>query len=123
MSFGQQGTRRERLAEGIKRALAEKLGRGLSDPRIKQVTLTAVDMAPDLKSARVYFVPFGGHEDAAQVAAGLNSAAGHLRGELGREMRIKHAPRLHFVVDETIDRADRLTRLIAAATAADQHGG
>jgi ribosome-binding factor A len=76
------------------------------------VTLTAVQVAPDLSVARVLFVPFGGRQEIAEVHEGLARAAGYLRGEVGRRLSLRHAPRLEFVFDESIERADRLTRLI-----------
>jgi ribosome-binding factor A len=92
--------------------LAELISREVRDPRVGMVTLTAVQVAPDLSVARVLFVPFGGQQDTAEVLEGLARASGFLRGEVGRRLSLRHAPRLEFVFDESIERADRLTRLI-----------
>ena len=84
------------------------------------VTFTAVTVAPDLSTARVYFVPFGGKHSPDEVGEGLGRAAGFLRGELGRALALRHAPKLEFVYDQQIENADKLTRLIDGAVKSDQ---
>lgn len=107
---------RHRKVEGeLQRVLAELLAREVKDPRVGNVTITAVSMAPDLKSARVFFVPFASSHDVEEVRAGLARAAGFLRGEAGRRIGLRYAPRLQFEFDDRIDAADRLTRLIDRA--------
>ena len=104
--------RQQRIGAEMQRVLAELISREVRDPRVGMVTLTAVQVAPDLSVARVLFVPFGGRQEIAEVQEGLARAAGYLRGEVGRRLSLRHAPRLEFVFDESIERADRLTRLI-----------
>jgi ribosome-binding factor A len=70
-------------------------------------------------SARVFFTPFAATHSAAVVGSGLARAAGFLRGELGRRLGLRHAPRLEFVFDESVAGAARLTSLIDRAVAAD----
>ena len=107
---------RLRKVEGeLQRALAALVSRDVKDPRVGNVTITHVDVAPDMKTARVFFVPFAASHDAAEAQAGLTRAAGFLRGEAGRRLGLRYAPRLEFVFDERIDEADRLTRLIDRA--------
>jgi ribosome-binding factor A len=109
---------RLRKVEGeLQRALAQLVRREVKDPRVGNVTITEVDVAPDMKTARVYFVPFASSHEVAEVQAGLTRAAGFLRGEAGRRLGLRYAPRLEFVFDERIDEADRLTRLIDRAVA------
>jgi ribosome-binding factor A len=85
------------------------------------VTITQVALAPDLSEARVFFVPFGtgASEDSGKrseaILAGLHAAAGFLRGEVGRRVGLRHAPRLSFVADDSFDRAARLSALISSA--------
>ena len=74
-----------------------------------------VALAPDLSHARVFVVPFGGLNAHPQMLEGLTAAAGFLRGEVGRRVGMRHAPRLQFVQDESFDRAAQLTALIDAA--------
>ena len=104
--------RQQRIGAEMQRVLAELISREVRDPRVGIVTLTAVQVAPDLSVARVLFVPFGGRQETDEVQEGLARAAGYLRGEVGRRLSLRHAPRLEFVFDESIERADRLTRLI-----------
>ena len=104
--------RQQRIGAEMQRVLAELISREVRDPRVGMVTLTAVQVAPDLSVARVLFVPFGGRQETDEVQEGLARAAGYLRGEVGRRLSLRHAPRLEFVFDESIERADRLTRLI-----------
>jgi ribosome-binding factor A len=60
-------------------------------------------------------VPFGGKHAPEEVSEGLSRAAGFLRGEVGRALSLRHAPKLEFVYDEQIENADKLTRLIDSA--------
>jgi ribosome-binding factor A len=112
-----------RIASQMQRSLAELLRRGVKDPRVGNVTITAVTLAPDLSVARVHFLPFAGEHPAEEVLAGLRSAAGFLRGELARDLKLRHAPRLEFEVDTDIERAQHLTQLIDRAVKSDRARG
>ena len=79
-----------------------------------------VSVAPDMSGARIWFVPFGGKHSPKEVGEGLNHAAGFLRGEIGRALQLRHAPRLEFIYDTQIEHADKLTRLIDGAVKTDQ---
>jgi ribosome-binding factor A len=74
-----------------------------------------------MSSARVYFVPFGGKHAPEEVGEGLARAAGFLRGEVGRALALRHAPKLEFVYDAQIEHADKLTRLIDGAVKSNQN--
>ena len=74
-----------------------------------------------MSTRAVYFVPFGEQTRARGSAEGLNRAAGFLRGEVGRALALRHAPKLEFVYDQQIENADKLTRLIDGAVKSDQH--
>lgn len=99
----------------MQRVLAELIPRAVKDPRVGPVTITQVEMAADLGAARVFFVPFGRPGAHPQALEGLNAAAGFLRGEVGRALSLRHAPKLVFVADDSFDRAARLTDLISEA--------
>lgn len=99
----------------MQRELAELLGREVKDPRVGPVTVTQVSLAPDLSVARVYVVPFGGATPRPDLLEGLKAAAGFLRGEVGRRVGMRHAPRLEFLIDDSFDRAAQLSALISAA--------
>ena len=74
------------------------------------VTITSVSVSPDMKNARIYFVPFASKNPVEQVEEGLKRAGGFLRGEVARRLGLRYMPRLQFVFDESIERAARLTR-------------
>ena len=109
-----------RIASQMQRSLAALLRRGVKDPRVGNVTITAVDLAPDRSVARVHFLPFAGAHSADEVLAGLRSASGFLRGEVARELKLRHAPRLEFEVDTNLEQAAHLTQLIDRAVKSDR---
>jgi ribosome-binding factor A len=114
------GGRGRRVEAQLQRALAELLPRTVKDPRVGSVTITAVKLTPDMGEARVYFLPFGRKHSAEEALRGLNSASGLLRGVVGRELSMRHAPRLQFFIDEQLERAHELTTLIDHAVDADR---
>ena len=114
----------------LQRVLSDLIRREVRDPRVGAVTITAVSAMADMSAVRVLFVPFGGvHSSGArsvearsieEVQAGLTRASGFLRGEVGRRLGLRHAPKLEFEFDVSIERADRLTSLIETAVRTDQ---
>jgi len=115
--------RRSRVGSELQRVLAALIAREVKDPRVGNITVTEVQVTPDLSEAKIYFVPFGGGRSAAEldeIQQGLAHAAGFLRGAVGRSLGLRHAPRLQFVVDEQIDRAANLSRLIDQAVETDR---
>lgn len=112
--------RTQRIESEIQRVLATLISREVKDPRVGNVTITQVSVSPDMGTARVYFAPFAQQHPAAEVQRGLTHAAGFLRGELGRRLGLRHAPRLEFRFDETVEGAARLTRLIDGAVERDR---
>jgi ribosome-binding factor A len=114
---GKRSARHQRIEAQVQRTLAVLLPRAVHDPRVGNVTVTAVRAAPDLGTVRVYFLPFGQTHTPVEVEAGLRSAAGFLRGEVGRQLGLRHAPRLEFVYDADLERAEKLSRLIDEAAA------
>jgi ribosome-binding factor A len=120
--MSQKSQRIARIEGEMQRVLSTLVSREVRDPRVGNVTLTAVHIAPDMSSARVFFVPFGGKQPPQEVGEGLARAAGFLRGEVGRALQLRHAPKLEFVYDEQIENADKLTRLIDSAVKSDKPG-
>lgn len=112
--------RSRRIEAEIQRVLSELIAREVKDPRVGSVTITAVSLAADMGVARVFFTPFASKHPAEEVRVGLTRAGGFLRGEVGRRLRLRHAPRLEFVVDDTADKAAHLTGLINRAVASDR---
>jgi len=112
--------RTRRIEAEIQRVLSELIAREVKDPRVGNVTITAVSLAADMGVARVFFTPFASKHPAEEVRVGLTRAGGFLRGEVGRRLRLRHAPRLEFVVDDTAEKAAHLTGLINRAVASDR---
>lgn len=109
-----------RIEGEMQRVLSTLVSREVRDPRVGNVTITAVAVAPDMSTARIWFMPFGGKHSPEEVGEGLGRAAGFLRGELGRALSLRHAPKLEFIYDQQIENADKLTRLIDGALKSDQ---
>lgn len=109
-------SRKEKIQSELRRVLSEIISRGeIHDPRVGNVTITSVDVSPDMKNARVYYVPFASKNPVEQVQQGLVRAGGFLRAEVAHRLGLRYTPRLEFVFDESIDRAARLTDLIDKA--------
>ncbi|MEJ5329486.1 MAG: 30S ribosome-binding factor RbfA [Desulfobaccales bacterium] len=100
-----------RVAELLKETLATILLTKCADPRLLELTLTEVEMTPDLKQARVYYVVRQG-ADREQVLAALHKALGFIRGEVAKAHILRLMPEFHFLPDETLDRAARLEALL-----------
>jgi ribosome-binding factor A len=111
--------RLRRVADQIQRELSEIIRSELKDPRVGMVTLTGVEVSPDLAHAKVFFTSLA---DAAQrdgTVTGLKHAAGFLRAMLGARIHTHTTPELHFVYDGSVEAGIRLTHLIDEAVAAD----
>jgi ribosome-binding factor A len=104
--------RARRLGAEIQRELTELLRRDVKDERIGNVTITAVDVSGDLRTARVHYLIFGKQGPDPKVQAGLTSAAGFLRNALSKSLMIRYTPTLTFELDTSIEHGVRLTQLI-----------
>ncbi|MBN2495650.1 MAG: 30S ribosome-binding factor RbfA [Deltaproteobacteria bacterium] len=102
-----------RLAEQIQMEISDLLLRGLKDPRIGFVTITDVELSPDLSRAWVYFSTPEGPEKQEQLLEGLRSASGFIRKVLGKRLHIKQIPEFEFKYDHSLDRGDRIERILA----------
>ena len=103
------------MGEQIRRELAELLRDEVKDPRIGMVSIGDVEVSRDLSHARVYFSIYGDEDTIKECKAGLDSAAGFLKGELGRRMKLRAVPSLRFLRDDTQQRGDRVAELIDRA--------
>ena len=103
--------RPQRVGDLIQRELSELVARELRDPRVGMVTLTAVDVSPDMSHAKVFFTLLD-KERLEEVQEGLRRAAGFLRSQLAKRVKLYSIPELRFEYDESIERADRLSQLI-----------
>ena len=103
--------RPQKVADLIQRELADLLRHEVRDPRVGMVTLTSVDVAPDLSHAKVFFTILDKDRQRDTTKA-LQRAAGFLRSQLSHRMSMYTTPELRFVYDESVERGDRLSRLI-----------
>jgi ribosome-binding factor A len=107
--------RARRVAEQVQRTLAEMLVREVRDPRLKPLTITHVRVSPDLTHAWVYYTLLVGDSGDPLQQEILADASRRLRGPLGRALRLRVAPQLHFQPDEELERSNRLDDLITRA--------
>jgi len=112
--------RAERVADQIQRELAQLLRDEVKDPRVGQVTITGVEVSPDLSHAKVHFSQLSGHEHAREAEQALARTASFLRRELAHRLELYSVPQLHFVYDDSIESGMRLSKLIDAAVASDR---
>jgi ribosome-binding factor A len=109
--------RLRRVADQIQRELSGLLRSELKDPRVGMITLTGVEVSPDLAHAKVFFTTLGDAEARARTETGLKRAGGFLRTELGHRLKLRVTPEIHFVYDGSVERGVRLSRLIDDAVA------
>jgi ribosome-binding factor A len=107
------GFRPHRLAEEIKREVTGMLQTELKDPRIsKLASITGVEVSRDLRYAKLFVSVYGSETEQEHTLAGLNSASGFIRAELGKRIRLRYVPELTFSLDASIQRGIKLTHLI-----------
>ena len=114
--------RLEKVARSIQAMVGQVIQNNLSDPRIQgMVTVTRVDPAPDLRSARVYLSVLGVSEQQQQLSLrGICHARGHIQNCLARQMTLKTCPTLQFFLDESLKKGYQLVRLIDQVAAETQ---
>jgi len=110
-------SRKDRVAEQIRRELAELIRTQLKDPRVGMVSITDVEVTADYAHAKVFFSTLAGSEHVPEVLAGLQKASGFLRRGLGKCISIHMTPQLHFVFDQSLERGADLSKLIEQAVA------
>ncbi len=104
--------RSEKVAEAIHEEISGLLIKGVKDPRIGMVTVTGVKVTDDLHLATVYFSVIGTDADRKGAEAGLNSAKGFLRREIGKVLRMRYVPDLLFRYDESVEYGSRIESLL-----------
>ena len=112
--------RSRRIAEQIQRELAEIIRLELKDPRVGMITITDVEVTPDIEHAKVFFTRLGDAADTQTVTRALQHAAGFMRSELAHRMRLRIVPELRFEYDASVERGVRLSNLIDQAIASDE---
>lgn len=109
------GQRQLRVGERLRHILTDILRQGqLRDPALLDahlVTVTAVDIGPDLQHAIAYVMPLGGN-NADEIVKALNRAAGYFRSEMASQLELRYTPKVSFRIDNTFDEADHIDRLL-----------
>jgi ribosome-binding factor A len=112
------------VAAAIHEEVAKFLTDSVKDPRVTGlVTVTGADVSGDLRHARVFISVYGDEEQRALTFEGLRSLASHLRHVVGRNLRLRAAPEIEFVNDESIARASRIDALLQEVRDARPPGG
>jgi len=101
-----------RVGEQIREDLTELITREVHDPGIGFITITHVDVTPDLQQARVNYTTLGDDKARRDTGRALERAAPFLRRQLGRRLRLRRIPELQFFYDESIERHDRIERIL-----------
>ena len=104
--------RPNRVGEQIREDLTELITREVHDPGIGFITITHVDVTPDLQQARVNYTTLGDDKARRDTRRALERAAPFLRRQLGRRLRLRRIPELQFFYDESIERHDRIERIL-----------
>ncbi|BDA67438.1 ribosome-binding factor A [Rivularia sp. IAM M-261] len=104
----------ERVAELIKREVSQMLLNGIKDDRVGtgMVSVTDVNVSGDLQHAKIYVSIYGTQEAKAETMAGLKSATGYVRSELGSRVRLRRTPEVMFVEDDSIERGTNVLSLL-----------
>jgi ribosome-binding factor A len=110
-------SRTQRVAELIRRELAVIIAREIDDPRMRFVSVTAVQVSKDLRNAKVFVTQMKTDDDSTVDVRSLQKAAGFLRRQLASVLSLKNVPALTFVYDNSIERGVDLSRLIEKAVA------
>jgi ribosome-binding factor A len=107
-----QGQRSDRVADQIRAEVASMIARDLHDPGIGFITITRVEVSPDLQHARVFYTALGDRAARTNSGKALDRASSFMRREIGQRLRLRRAPALTFVFDESIGHQDRIEQLL-----------
>ena len=110
-----------RLNEEVMRELSTIIRNEIKDPRIHPLTtVSAVQVAPDLKTCKVYISVLGDKDAQDATLAGLKSAIGFIRRELARTVNLRNTPEIHFVLDQSIEYGVNMSKLIDDVVRSDE---
>jgi ribosome-binding factor A len=107
-----ESRRSQRVADLVRAELARIVLTEAHDPDLKGVTITDVEMPPDLKSARVYFSCLGADDARERAGEALRRASGYLRREVGQRCQLRYAPEVFFFSDRSLERGARIEELL-----------
>lgn len=105
------GKRAVRVGDQLLKEMAELLMQKVRDPRVKRTTLTGIQLSDDLKHARVYYSILGDDQAVREAQAGLESAKGFIKREIGFRLALKYIPEIIFKHDRTLEMGDHMERL------------
>lgn len=105
----------ERLSEAIKQEVSKAILYKLKDPRISFITVTKVEVAPDLKRAKVYISVMGDEKTQQKTLQGLERAKGFIQSEVGAQLQTRYTPVLRFYLDESVKKSIHISKLIDEA--------
>jgi ribosome-binding factor A len=108
--------RPERLAESLKVEIAEVVGFELDDPHLEMVTVTDVEVAPDLRDAKVYVLVHGTEDEVQEALKSLRHASTFVRQQVAMNLDLRFAPHIHFVRDTAEENAARVGRILEELT-------
>ncbi|MFT4029768.1 MAG: 30S ribosome-binding factor RbfA [Protaetiibacter sp.] len=114
-----ENPRAAKVADRIKEIIAQRLERGIRDPRLGFVTITDVRVTGDLQHASVFYTVYGTDQERADSAAALTAATGMLRTEVGRNLKLRLTPSLEFIADAIPENAAAIDALLREATERD----
>ena len=104
--------RQERIGEQLHQELMDVLQRRIRDPRLASITVTGVEVSPDLKQATVFVTSLGDREARREALQNLQRASSFIRRELSQSLNMRFTPDLHFVLDESWQRGARIDQLL-----------
>jgi ribosome-binding factor A len=110
-------SRPARVGDQIRIEISDLLARQVSDPGIGFITVTRVTVTPDLQQARVYYTSLGDEKARRESQRALQRAASFLRRQLGQRVRLRRVPELQFFFDESVERQDRIERILQEISA------
>jgi len=104
----------KRLNELVRQYVTSLLGREINDPRVSEagITVTDVEVTPDMKYAKVFYSLIGDEAKKSEVAEGLRSAQGWVSHELGKRLRTRNTPHVLFEFDQSLEYGDKMSRLL-----------
>ena len=111
--------RSDKVGEAIHKIVSELLIKGLKDPRIGFVTITGVRLTTDMRQATIYFTVMGSDEERKHSEAGLNSAKGFIRKEIGQALKMRFTPEIFFKYDTSAEYGQHIESILKEIGAKD----
>lgn len=105
--------RTRRVAEEMKREIANIIKEDIKDPRVGFVTVTGVEVTPDFRYAKVFVSVYGSDVEINQALEGLEKASGFIRKEIGNRIKLRYTPELSFRFDESIRHGAKIAEILA----------